>query len=190
MEGNTNTVYWPSANGRVVSLQNGLFSTIATIAHLRQCVTALKSVNAIPFEGNVFRSVIDPLISDHIRRDSNFATWMAYTNRGAMEKGRLGVIERVEFEESTEAMKEPVTPSTWSTVYTSLGGSIYGTLIFGKGAYGVTKLGGKDAKVEVVSGADKSDPLNQRTYIGYKIGMAAKILNPSGGIILAYYKAN
>lgn len=191
MEGNTNTVYWPNATtGIATPLTNGLFSTLATIAHIRQCVTVLKGLNAIPFEGGNYRSVVDPLVSDHIRRDSNFATWMAYTNRGAMEKGRLGVIERVEFEESTEAIKVPVTPSTWSTTYASLGGSMYGTLIFGKGAYGVTKLGGKDAKIEVVTGADKSDPLNQRTYVGYKIGMAAKILNPSCGVILGYYKAN
>lgn len=190
MEGNSNTVYWPnSSTGKTTALHNGYFSTVATIGHIRQCVTHLKNMNAIPFEGGNFRSVIDPLISDQIRRDSQFSTWMAFSNRGAMEKGRLGIIERVEFEESTEAMTVAVLASAWSATYVQNGGTLHGTLIFGKGAYGVTKLAGKDAKIEVVTGADKSDPLNQRTYIGYKIGMAAKVLNPSGGIILTYFQS-
>ncbi len=112
---------------------------------------------------------------------------MAYNNLQAMTKGKLGVIERVDFEESSNAMRVPVTASAWSTGYTSGGGSMIGTLIFGKGAYGVTKLGAKDAKINVITGADKTDPLNQQTLISYKLAMAAKILNPSAGIILGYF---
>jgi len=97
------------------------------------------------------------------------------------------VIERVDFEESSNAFQSAVLASAWSTGYTSGGGTIYGTLIFGKGAYGVTKLGAKDAKINVTTGADKTDPLNQYTLIGYKLAMAAQILNPSAGVILATY---
>lgn len=188
MEGNSNTVFWPDTSARVTPLAAGLFSTIATIGQVRQCVTALKQLNAIPFENNLYKGVIDPLISDHVRRDSTFPTWMAYNNLQAMTKGKLGVIERVDFEESANAMRSVVTASAWSTGYTSGGGSIIGTLIFGKGAYGVTKLGAKDAKINVVTGADKTDALNQYTLVGYKLAMSSKILNPSAGIILAYFK--
>ena len=188
MEGNQNTVFWPNASNITTGLAAGMFSTIATIGHIRQCVTQLKTLNAIPFENNLYKGVIDPLISDHIRRDSTFPTWMAYNNLQAMTKGKLGVIERVDFEESSNAMRSPVTASAWATGFTSGGGSIIGTLIFGKGAYGVTKLGAKDAKINVTTGADKTDPLNQYTLIGYKLAMASKILNPSAGVILAYFK--
>jgi N4-gp56 family major capsid protein len=117
---------------------------------------------------------------------------MAYTNRAAMEKGKLGVLEKVLFDESTEAMTSPVLTSAWSnSAYTSNAtgtGYVYGTLIFGKGAYGVTSLRGQEGKrVEIVRGADKTDPLNQYTLIGYKFAFAAKILNPSAGVILAWY---
>jgi len=186
MEGNSNTVYWPTS-GIATSIQNGYFSTIATIAHIRECVTQLKTLNAIPFENNLYKGIIHPLISDHVRRDSTFPTWMAYNNLQAMTKGKLGVIERVDFEESSNAMKVAVLASAWSTGYTSGGGSIVGTLIFGKGAYGVTKLGAKDAKINVVTGADKTDALNQYTLVGYKLAMSAKVLNPSAGVVLAYF---
>lgn len=186
LEGNSGTVYWTAQ-----ALNNGLFSTSPAISHIRKAVTHLKNMNALPFEDGNFRAVVHPTVSDAIRSDTNFATWMAYTNRAAMEKGKLGVIERVLFEESSNAFTVPVLASAWSnSAYTSVSGNgtLYGTLIHGKGAYGVTKLAGKDAQVNVITGASKSDPNNQRTYISYKFTMAAKILNPSAGIILTYFK--
>lgn len=189
LEGNSNLVFWPSS-GKATGLLNGYFSTSPVIAHIRRAVTQLKGLNAMPFDDGNYRGVIDPVVSDAVRSDSQFATWMAYTNRAAMEKGQLGVIEKVLFDESSNAISTPVLASSWSGSYVTLGGTLHGTLIFGKGAYGVTKLGGKDAKVSVVSGPDKSDPLNQITYIGYKIAMAAKILNPSCGVLYTYYQSN
>jgi len=189
MDGNLNTVTWPNS-GYVAGFLQGTYSVNPTIGHIRQCVTALKTLNAIPFENNLYKGIIHPVESDFIRRDSTFPTWMAYNNLQAMTKGKLGVIERVDFEESSNAITSSVLASAWSTGYYSGGGTVYGTLIFGKGAYGVTKLGAKDAKINVTTGADKTDPLNQYTLIGYKLAMAAKILNPSAGIILAHYVQN
>jgi N4-gp56 family major capsid protein len=186
MDGNLNTVYWPTS-GLASGLIIGQFSTIPTIGHIRQCVTVLKTLNAIPFENNLYKGVIHPVESDYIRRDSTFPTWMAYNNLQAMTKGKLGVIERVDFEESSNAISSAVMASAWSTGYVSGGGTVYGTLIFGKGAYGVTKLGAKDAKINVTTGADKTDPLNQYTLIGYKLAIASKVLNPSAGVILTHF---
>lgn len=188
LEGNSNLIFWPSvANQRATSIQNGYFSTVTAISHIRHAVTWLKTYNAIPFEQNQYKGIVHPIVSDQIRSDSTFPTWMAYNNLGALTKGQLGVIERVDFEESSNAFNVAVLASAWSTGYTSGGGYLFGTLIVGKGAYGVTKLGAKDAKINVVTGADKTDPLNQYTPITYKLGMAAKVLNPSAGIILTYF---
>lgn len=185
LEGNSGVITWGDA-----PLANGQFSTIATIAHVRKAVTHLKSYDAEEWEDGNFRGVIHPRISDHIRQDSNFVTWMAYSKRAdALDKGRLGVIERVLFEESAQAATETVKLSAWSnSAYTSVANQlVYGTLIFGKGAYGVTKLRGADAKVTVVSGPDHADPFNQVTKVGYRFAVAAKILNPSCGIILPWF---
>lgn len=176
-DGNTDTLYWART-----ALQNGKFSTTPTIAHIRGAVTQLRNVDAIPFDDGLYRGIIHPSMSRYIRADSTFATWMAYTNRSAMERGKLGTIEQVMFEESSNATKAAVLASTWSG-YVS-GGTLYGTLIVGKGAYGVTKLNGADAKVSILQGADKSDPHNLHTYISYKFAVAATILNPSAGVIL------
>lgn len=192
IEGESNTICWaasPSVGGVATVMSNGYFSTAPAIKHIRRSVTQLKKMNAMPFDDGNYRGIIDPTVSDYIRSDSAFATWMAYTNRAAMERGQLGVIEKVLFDETSNAATVAVSAVAWSG-YVSGGGRLHGTLIFGKGAYGVTKLGGKDAKVSVVSGPDKSDPLNQITYIGYKLGVAAHILNPSAGVIYTYYDGN
>lgn len=192
-EANSDTVYWPNSTTNIAtSLQNGFFSTITTIAHVRGAVTKLKQIDVMPFDDGLYRGVIDPLVSDFIRRDSSFATWMQFKYPDMMQKGELGVIERVRFQESSKAMKSPIAASAWSATALTNGGSVIGTLIFGKGAYGVTKLGGKDYEVNVLptSMKDKSDPLGQRALVSYKFACAAKILNPSCGIILAYLKTN
>lgn len=188
LEGNSNLIFWPAAGGGLATgIIAGYFSTTTAIAHVRKAVTQLKTVNAIPFESGYYKGIIHPFISDQIRQDSTFPTWMAFNNLQAMTKGKLGVIEKVDFEESSQAFNVAVLASAWSTGYTSGGGTLYGTLIFGKGAYGVTKLGAKDAKINVTTGADKTDPLNQYTLIGYKLAMAAKVLNASAGVILPFF---
>lgn len=186
IEGNSGVVIWPT--GGAVRVLNGYFSTKPAISHIRAAVTHLKRMNAMPFEDGNYRAIVHPVVSDAIRSDSTYPTWNAFGNRASsLDKGRLGVIERVYFEESSQAMKTDFPASDWSALYVRAGGSVLGTLIHGKGAYGVSKLGGKDAKVTVVSGEDKYDPLNQLTKIGYKFQMGAVVLNPSCGVILPYF---
>lgn len=189
IDGNTGNVYWPTGtNGTAGPMTQGNFSSVTQISHIRKAVTHLKNMAAVPWDDGNYRGIVDPLVSDQIRSDSTFPTWMAYTNRAsALDKGRLGTIERVLFDETPNAFTTTVRASAWAASYVSAGGTIYGTLICGRQAYGVTKLGGKDAKVNLVTGADKSDPLNQVTFVGYKLYMAAKVLNPSAGVILTYY---
>lgn len=176
-DGNSDTSYWART-----ALSNGKFSSTPTIAHIRGAVNVLRSLDAQPFEDGLYRGVIHPSMSRYIRADSSFATWMSFSNRSAMERGKLGTIEQVLFEESSKAVTAAVLTSNWSGFVS--GGTLYGTLIVGKGAYGVSKLNGADAKVSILQGADKSDPHNLHTYISYKFAVAATILNPSAGVIL------
>jgi N4-gp56 family major capsid protein len=192
-DGNTAAAYWPnSTTNKATSLTNGLFSSITTIDHIRSAVTYLKGLDAMPFDDGNFRGFIHPIISDYIRRDADFATWMQFKNADRMEKGELGVIEKVKFMETSKAMRSPFAASAWSATALANGGSVFGTLIVGRGAYGVTKLGGKDYEVNVLPTTmkDKSDPLGQRALVSYKMAVAAAVLNPSCGVILANLYTN
>ncbi len=193
----SDVLYWPNVNGGpAVGFGNtevGSVSTTPAISHIRAARTALANLNAVEFEDGNYRGIISKTVSALIRNDSLWPTWNAFSNRvGALAKGTLGVIEGVLFKESQQAMSKTLVASAWSNSQTSAGGTLYGTLIFGMGAYGVTKLAGKDVTITTIpsSKTDKSDPLGQFGLVGYKFDMAAKVLNPSAGLIWAYYKSN
>jgi N4-gp56 family major capsid protein len=188
-------LYWPGATNKAVAFGSaagqGMFSATPTIAMIRNARTQLANLNAIEYEDGNYRGIIHPSVSAAVRSDTLWPTWNAYSNRvGALAKGMLGVIEGVLFKESSAAFKKAMTASAWAVNFLSAGGTLFGTLIFGMGAYGVTKLAGKDVTVTVIPTKErtKSDPLGQVGYVGYLFDVAAKILNPSAGIIWLWYK--
>ncbi len=194
-EGNGGIAYWPNSSTNIATaLTNavvGQISIAATIDHIRRTVTHLKGLNVMPMDDGMFRGVIDPAISDQLRQDADFATWMQFKYPEKMTRGELGIIENVRFQESTTAIRASVVASAWSAQALVAGGIVYGTLIFGRQAYGVTKLASKDVEVNLLptTQKDKSDPLGQRALVSYKLPIASKILNPSCGAILVIYKS-
>lgn len=192
--GDSDTTYWPPAGGGAVigftTLMVGVLSSTPTIAHLRKAAIAVENMDAIRFPDGNFRGIIHPTVSGAIRADSLWPTWNAFGNRGALTKGSLGVIEGILFKESTKAFKTTLAASAWSNLgQLSTGGTLYGTLIFGQGAYGVTTLAGKDVGITHIppEKKDKTDPLGQFGVAGYLFPVAAKVLNPSAGVIYAWY---
>lgn len=192
------SVSWPSENGgAVIGLGNaevGKLSTFPVIAHIRKVATHLENMDAIKYEDGSFRGIIHPTVAAAIRTDSLWPTWNAYSNRkGALSKGLLGEIEGVVFKTSSKAFKKTLPASAWSNIgQISAGGTLFGTLVFGMGAYGVTKLAGKDVTITHLEPGkkDKSDPLGQIGMAGYSFPLASKVLNPSAGVIWGYWKGN
>ena len=58
------------------------------------------------------------------------------------------------------------------------GGAVFGNLIFGKNAYGVTEIegGGAETIIKPKGSAGTADPLNQRSTVGWKAIKTAEIL--------------
>ena len=90
----------------------------------------------------------------------------------------------------SKAFKKSLTASAWSNIgqLSAQSWTLYGTLVYGMGAYGVTKLAGKDVSITHLEPGkkDKSDPLGQIGIAGYDFPIAAKVLNPSAGVIWGY----
>jgi N4-gp56 family major capsid protein len=158
-------------------------------------VTQLQEMNVPPMDDGYYVGVIHPTIASKLRRDTNWITWNQYLqSKEAGYKGEIGQVAGVRFVQSTNAIKTPVSAADWSAYASnfSAGGTLYGTLIFGKGAYGGVDMENGDAsKITVVDfKADKADPLGQYGTAGYKIKIAAKILNPSAGVLMVDYISN
>lgn len=190
------SLYFPLLDNSVVragtiALNASAISTGLTIARVLDCVTYLRGMDAPPFDDGNYAAIVHPLVADSLMRDTNWATWNAYTNPEAMYQGEIGKIMGVRFVQSTNAISQTYAASAWATGMFSAGGTIYGTLIFGKDAYGVSKMEG-GVKLFIVPNdkPDKADPLCQYGTVGYKITGVAQVLNPSCGIIACNYVSN
>lgn len=88
-------------------------------------------------------------------------------------EGEVGKIGEVRFIETTNAKK--------FTAGGAGGIDVYGTIIMGMDAYGITRISGEAVKniIKPLGSAGTGDPLDQRATSGWKITFVAKILNDS-----------
>lgn len=175
----------------VFGLSNNLVSTWIDTDRLRDATTHLRNMDCPPFDDGYYVGIAHPNILNRLMQCSAWTNWNQYTNPQAMYKGEVGKVMGIRFLSSTNAITKAVLASAWSAGASnfSAGGTLYGTLVFGKYAYGGTKMyAGNGARIEIVSNKpDKADPLGMYGTAGYKITMACKILNPSCGVIVADY---
>ena len=110
-------------------------------------------------------------------RDPEWVDAHKYANPTNLYTGELGEIAGVRFVESTEAKvwKDASCPKIGSTDNHY---GVFGTLILGKNAYGVTEVtgGGLQTIVKPKGSAGTADPLDQRSTVGWKGIRTAKIL--------------
>jgi N4-gp56 family major capsid protein len=87
-----------------------------------------------------------------------------YKDTQNIYEGEIGAIAGVRFVETSEAK--------------IFDNGVFGTLIIGDGAYGVTEVtgGGLETIVKQLGSAGSADPLNQRSTVGWKATKVAEIL--------------
>jgi len=148
------------------------------VADIRKAVQTLQEANVPTFEDGYYIGFIHPTAAAGLKRDTQWQNWNQYSGeltKATMYKGELGEVERVRFVSSTLVMKRPlVKGNVLSACFTT---------IVGKNAYGVVDYdGGQHVYVKQPNNYDTSNPLNQWTTIGWKITMAARILESSRGV--------
>jgi N4-gp56 family major capsid protein len=184
---NNVTPLWGQTNQQ---LTNAAFSAQLNVSQVLTATTHLRTLNVKPMADGNYIGIIHPGAADVLMRtDGQWAAWNQYTNAELMYAGEIGRIQGVRFVSTTNAINEALVASDWSVARLATGGVLYGTMIFGKGAYGCVECGGNAIEKYINQGASKTDPLNQETQVGYKITTAIKELNPSCGVIIGTYVA-
>jgi len=183
-----NEEYWSSVSG-LSSVAAGIPPTgpvagvsstnVMAVSDIRQSVFKLRKLNVKPFEGNDYVAIMPTEVAEDIAGDSTFINFHQYVDKGidALYNGEIGKIYGCRIVETTNGIVARGSNSggTASSV-------AYGTVIMGKGFYGVTELDGGIKRV-VSQGADKADALNQVTTVGWKANFIAKLLNVSAGLV-------
>ena len=141
-----------------------------TVKDIQLVVAKLRAQNAPTFNGK-YVGIIHPYVAYTLMRDPEWIDAHKYANPTNLYEGEIGEIAGVRFVQTSEAMVYEASTD---------GVPVYGTLIFGEGAYGVTEItgGGLETIVKQKGSAGTADPLDQRSSIGWKAIKTAEILIP------------
>lgn len=137
-----------------------------TVDTVMQVVAKLRAQNAPTINGD-YVAIIHPYAAYGLMRDPEWVDAHKYTTPENIYEGEIGKVGGVRFVESTEAK-----------IYSVSGHSVYSTIFLGDGAYGVTEItgGGLQMLVKQKGSAGTSDPLDQRSSVGWKAIKTAEIL--------------
>lgn len=179
-----------AASGTNVIYGDGSVSTRATVTGAMKLTTTLitrsvrflernnvQKFGTMPMIGNAYATVGHPDVFADLRLDSNFISAVNYSSptpsneyRGDLFTGELG------YWQGTRLVS-----TTMSPVYAGAGAAgvnVYGVLTYGKGAYAVSEFsGGLKTYIHTGGVQDTSDPLEQRSTVGWKWEGVAAILD-------------
>lgn len=174
LQAGTNVTFCPkvAADGTEteVTTRSGLdLTSQLTVKVLMQVVAKLRAQNAPTINGK-YVAIVHPYVAYDLMRDPEWLDAYKYTNATNLYEGEIGEIAGVRFVQTSEAK-----------IYKDGTNAVFGTLIFGEGAYGVTEItgGGLQTFVKQLGSGGTSDPLNQRSTVGWKATKTAELLIPN-----------
>ena len=170
LQSGTNVTYCPkvAADGTetAVTSRDALDATSQlTVKVLQQVVAKLRAQNA-PTIGGKYVAIIHPYVAYDLMRDPEWIDAHKYAKPDNLYEGEIGEVAGIRFVQTSEAK-----------IYS---GGVFGTLVFGEGAYGVTEItgGGLQTIVKQKGSAGTADPLDQRSSVGWKAIKTAELLIP------------
>lgn len=160
----TNVFYCPKGDGTAVDSRAKLDNTCKlTVDVVKKVVAIMKKNNAPKINGD-YVAIIHPYVAYDLMSDPEWIDAHKYAQPENLYTGEIGKVAGCRFVETSEAM-----------IYD---GGVFGCLFLADGAYGVTEVtgGGLETIVKQKGSAGTSDPLNQRSSIGWKAIKTAEIL--------------
>ena len=144
-----------------------------TVDVVKQVVAKLRAQNAPTIDGK-YVAIIHPYVAYDLMSDKDWVEAHKYAAPENLFEGEIGEIAGVRFVQTTEAKvyKGTGCPS---------GLAVFSSLFLGDGAYGVTEVtgGGLETIVKQKGSGGTSDPLDQRSSVGWKAIKTAEILVPN-----------
>lgn len=147
-------------------------AALVTVKELFKAAATLKANNTPTIDG-YYIAIVHPHVAYDIMQGAGDA-WVdisKYKNPEMIYKGEIGAVGGIRVVESTNAKIFPATESASSST------SVYATLVFGQGAYGVVDIDGGGMELIVKPKGYGDDPLNQRSSVGWKAIETGVILN-------------
>lgn len=163
----TNVIYAPKSDGSEVTARADITADCKlTPTVINRAVTQLKKMKAPKINGD-YVCIIHPSVTFDLRESAGWIDAQKYANPENIYNGEIGKMHGVRFLEDPQQ-------KVWKTT----NGAVYACLFLGKDAYGIVdpEAESLDMIVKPLGSGGTTDPLNQRSTIGWKASTAAKIL--------------
>lgn len=161
--GGTQVWYAPNVAANGVESENTTRDTMNSTALINMNVIydaarMLKRAGVKTRDGS-YICIVHPDVAKDIKRTAEWQDMVKYQHPEKIYKGEIGMIDNIRFIESNNA-----------PIWKDGGVAIYGTVVFGKGAYGEIEITeeGLEIIVKQVGSGGADDPLNQRGSAGWK----------------------
>ena len=149
-----------------------------TALDILDAATELRVNNARP-SGGYFTAIMAPEVSRDLMNDDDWLEASKYGNPDNLFKGEVGRYMGVRVVSTTNPFRQ-----TTQHVYAASGAN-YSTFVVGDQSYGgvdLTTMSAYSPKMIISQGADKTDPLNQYTTVGFKFYYGAAIINSAHAV--------
>ena len=149
-----------------------------TALDILDAATELRVNNARP-SGGYFTAIMAPEVARDLMNDDDWLEASKYGNPDNLFKGEVGRYMGVRVVSTTNPFRQ-----TTQHVYTAAGAN-YSTFVVGDQSYGgvdLTTMSAYSPKMIISQGADKTDPLNQYTTVGFKFYYGAAIINSAHAV--------
>lgn len=160
---------------------------------LLDAMTALKIKRAATYNGK-YVTVLPPQLTRDVLNSDQWREVIRQNNADKIFKGEVGEFFGCKIVEATNPFQEDETEGTYAATFSAAGsnttGLIYTAMVLGKGAFGAVNMktlgqaGMNKPQIIINAAADKSDPLNQKTVVGWKSYWGSTVLNANFGIAL------
>lgn len=147
---------------------------------IRAAVAKLRTRVVPTFDDGYYRMLVHPNTALKIQADTTYGNAYIYTDPSGLRAGQAKPYAGTVLIEDAN-IKTSANGSNGDTLYYSV--------LVGKGALGASELI-KGVKTYTVSGADKYDPIDEVTSVGWKVAFATARLNVSSGLIVVTADGN
>lgn len=147
---------------------------------IRAAVGKMRTRVVPTFEDGFYRMLVHPNTSLKLQADTTYGAAYVYTDPSGIRSGEPKPYAGTLLIEDSN-IKTSANGSNGATLYYSV--------LVGKGALGATELL-PGVKSYTVSGADKYDPIDEVTAVGWKVAFASARLNVSSGLIIVTADGN
>ncbi len=153
-----------------------------TMDEVLKGATNVKVQRGKAYSGGYFYLVHGCQIGMDIQKDADWIDANNYASPENRIKGETGKYGSVKFVETNNPYKEDLGDAAEGTYdgADTAANTGYVSLLLGADAFGTVEMAGQSLyspRITVLNQADKSDPLNQTTLVGWKAFTAAKVLN-------------